>query len=273
MIDRIPASFIRFVGRLQFHVPWLRGVINRAAQLVISALDDRIQRGSGKGLRFDARGTYPGYLLGTSEPLEQATLARLLHPGGVLYDIGANAGFYVILGARLAGESGYVYAIEPTPALAEKIRRNVRLNSFGNVEVIEAAVSNFSGTVAFQIDGDLGVQNSIAEEPNGRNLIEVQCTTVDAIAADRRPPSLVMIDIEGAEIDALRGALETIRQHRPYIMVEVHWLGSQFTEFVRDHLLPLGYVATTYDGSPLPTGNERYHCILSPSGNAPASSE
>jgi hypothetical protein len=54
--------------------------------------------------------------------------------------------------------------------------------------------------------------------------------------------------MEGSEIEALESGLQMIAQHRPVIMVEVHWLGQKFIEFVNRALLPLQYTAMTYQG-------------------------
>jgi hypothetical protein len=83
----------------------------------------------------------------------------------------------------------------------------------------------------------------------------------------RRPPSVMKIDVEGAEIDVLRGAAATIRDrpHRPIMLVEVHGLGKSFFDYLDEAVLPLGYSATTIERHPLPTSPARCHVILTPS--------
>jgi FkbM family methyltransferase len=78
----------------------------------------------------------------------------------VFYDIGANAGFYAIIGARCVGEQGWVYAFEPTPELAERIRYNAEINNFDHVDVVTAAVCDEDGTISFGSEG-FDVANSI----------------------------------------------------------------------------------------------------------------
>ena len=98
ILKLLPSPVIRAVGRLQFQVPALRKLINLVGHGL--AKEGVIQRGAGKGIRFNARGCNPGYLAGTSEPLEQELLLRHSPPGGVVYDLGANAGFYAMIAAR-----------------------------------------------------------------------------------------------------------------------------------------------------------------------------
>ena len=263
LLRLLPASFIRAVGRLQFKYPFLGRIINKVGQGL--AGEGIIQRGAGKGLYFDARGCNPGYLAGTTEPLEQEMLLRYALPGGVVYDLGANAGYYAVIAARAVGADGQVFAFEPTPKLAERIRTNASRNNLTNLEVVEAAVSDADGEINFGIVGELSVSNSIRAAEDSGGLC-VKAVRLDTFSVDKKLPTLMLIDIEGAEIAALEGVLDTIRKSRPVIMVEVHWLGAAFPEFVETALKPLGYSAATFDGDPLPTGNDRYHALLLPSG-------
>ncbi len=264
----LPSSLIRAVGRLQFHVPILAPLIDRMARLLTSRTGT-IQRGVGKGLTFDATDASPGFLTGTSELSEQHVLADFLGPGKVFYDVGANVGFYAVIGARLVGPTGHVYAFEPVPDMAQRIRRNADLNDFENVTVIEAAVHETTGPVSFAASSSadmLGsnLLGSICRDERGEPAMEVSGVALDDWFPEQEPPDVILIDIEGAEIDALRGAMNLIRAHRPVLMVEVHWLGQDFLRFVEEHLRPLGYHATTYDGDALPSTPERYHALLQP---------
>jgi FkbM family methyltransferase len=262
----VPPSAIRFAGQLQFKLPILRPAINKIGQLLAGA--GRIQRGAGRGLLFDASGCNPGYLAGTSEPLEQELVVRYSPPGKTVYDLGANAGFYALIAARAVGTSGEVLAFEPSPKLCERIRANAALNSLTNITVIEAAVSDVDGEIDFGIVSDLSVSNSIKSAASG-NAIRVRSVTIDSISHGKRPPCLLLIDIEGAEVEAMQGAMNTITQFKPVIMVEVHWLGAKFLDFVDGTLKPLGYTISTYDGKEPPSDVIRYHAILLPSHETP----
>ncbi len=261
LLKLVPAPMIRLAGRLQFQFPFLRPLINALGQSLAGR--GVIQRGEGKGLQFDATGCNPGYLAGTSAPEEQALVARYSRPGGVVYDVGANAGFYAVIAARKVGPKGRVYAFEPTPTLVERVRQNARANGFEQLEVVEAAVADEDGRVSFGVSGPLSVTNSL-QSAEGGQAIEVEVVRLDTFSASHPGPDLLLMDIEGAELAALRGALGMIRRCRPVIMVEVHWLGASFPEFVEEALAPLGYTATTYEGAPLPKGPERYHALLLP---------
>ena len=256
------AGIVRSIGQLQFRYPVLQKPINFTAQILMRLLGTRILCGELKGLRINAIGANPGFLLGTSEALEQSLIAKFLTVGDVVYDVGANIGFYCLLGARRVGPTGKIYAFEPTPTLVSRIKENAALNSFDQIEVVQAAVCDRTGTLDFCVEGDLSVSNGIRKIDNESKRLTVPCTRIDDFAINHLPPKLILIDIEGAELEALQGAMQTISTHRPILMIEVHWLGKRFLDFVEERLVPLGYVATTYDGQPLPEGHVRYHCLL-----------
>jgi FkbM family methyltransferase len=258
----IPQSLIRIAGKLQFKYPKLARPIRYLARLVVGRGPGVIRFGEGAGLRFNASSVNPGFLMGTSEPQEQRLVAKFLQPKGVFYDVGANAGFYCVIAARKVGDEGRVYAFEPSPALVSRVRENAELNGFKNIEIVDQAVSGESGWFDFNIEDELGVQNSLSVSEASKKVVRVRTITIDGFAEDHRPPDLILLDIEGAELGALKGAMNTIRQYLPVLMVEVHWLGDPFIEFVKTQLVPLGYVATTYEGAVLPTGLLRYHCLL-----------
>ena len=265
LISALPAPFIRFVGRLQFRIPFLRPLIERAAGNLAEG-EGTIRHGVGAGLRFNATGGNVGYLLGTTEPEEQAALAGFLKPGAVFYDIGANIGFYSTIAARLVGETGHVYAFEPFPISATAVQTNASLNGFSNVTVVVAAVTNEQGVVSLAIS-DASRKHRVATTGENGN-IDVRSIRMDSYVTDEnlRPPDVVMIDVEGAEVDVLKGMLETIRNHRPTIMCEVHWILDELYDFCRTELNPLGYELRTLTGEPLPTTQAvRYHALLIPS--------
>jgi FkbM family methyltransferase len=256
----VPPRVIRFVGRAQFRFPALRR-LTRRLDGVITAREGVICHGIGAGLRFDATDGQPGYLLGTSEPAEQDALTRALTTDGIFYDIGANIGFFSTLGARLVGPGGHVVAFEPFPRCAARARHNASMNGFDHVTVVEAAVGADDGQVFLEL-GDGTTTNRVSHASG----VAVEQVAIDTwIARTGAPtPSVVMIDVEGAEIEVLRGMLGLLREHQPVVMCEVHWLGSAFLDFVEQELRPRGYAVSALGGGAIPTGDDRWHALLEP---------
>jgi FkbM family methyltransferase len=226
-----------------------------------------ILRGPGAGLRLGTQGISLGYFLGTVDRVEQEALLARLKGGDVFYDIGANVGVYTVLGARRVGPAGKVVAFEPFPASAEAMRQNCIRNDLSNVTLVQAAVAERSGEIEFQI-GSTSVVNRIgdaASSPTGETLTVPMVAIDDYVQQSGAPlPNVVVVDVEQAEVRVLEGMRGTIERARPTLFIEVHWLGTDFTDFVKEKIVPLGYRATTLAGEPLPTDLVRYHAILTP---------
>src|SRR5215813_2618674 len=106
-------------------VPDLLRALRRSARRVRSTWPVTIRAGIGRGLRMDLSRASAWYAPGTNELPVQEVLAKWLSPGGVFYDVGANAGFFSLIASRLVGERGRVVAFEPSPAVAASLKRNV----------------------------------------------------------------------------------------------------------------------------------------------------
>jgi FkbM family methyltransferase len=234
LVGVLPGPFLRWLGRVQFRVPLLRRLLTRAYGGIVQG-ELTIQRGPARGLMIDAAGAHPGYALGTSEPLLQQALVDMLAPGDVYYDLGANVGFFTLLAARLVGPTGAVVAFEPDPHNARTLRANVARNGLGHVTVVEQGVADTSGTLRFNVQDS--TMSRLAEE--GEDGIEVPVTTLDDFLAGGavRRPTLVKLDIEGAEVGALRGATQLLADDAPEIICEVHGTEAE----VREILAAAGY--------------------------------
>lgn len=197
-----------------------------------------VERGPFRGMRLWVRPrTHKFVLSGRFEPEVQRELGALLRPGSVLWDVGANVGAVSLLAARLVGPQGRVVAFEPDPDNVGRLRRNLEANHADNVDVVEAAVGAGEGTAHFQ-PGDGGGETG--RVVTGRDGIEVALTSLDAAAGKGLPPpDVVKLDVEGLEVDVLRGGRELLGGRRPALVVEVHEAGNEAR--LREELEPLGY--------------------------------
>ena len=149
---------------------------------------------------------------------EIATLrGRCLRAGARVFDIGAHQGIVALMLAREIGPSGQVVAVEPNPHNAAAAVKNRDLNQLAQVEILEAAVSDRSGTLIFSqaLDGQLD------DGSGAGGRMTVVSTTVDELAARFGMPDLVMIDAEGAECLILAGARRVLASKADFA-VEVH---------------------------------------------------
>jgi FkbM family methyltransferase len=188
-----------------------------------------------------------------------ALLERELAPESHCLDVGAHEGEVLVHMVRLAPRGRHV-AWEPLPALAARLRAD-----FPGVEVRQAALSDAAGERDFaHVVDDPGWSGFVARpSPAGGpvDMIKVRCERLDDALADGVEPAFVKIDVEGAELEVLRGAAETLRRHRPLVAFE-HGAGSAdhygtTPEDVHDFLTGMGYSILGLDGDG-PYSRERF---------------
>jgi FkbM family methyltransferase len=179
-------------------------------------------------------------------------LRTTVRPGDVVLDVGAFLGIYATLEARWSGPSGRVIAFEPTPSSVAVARHHLEWNAVADrVALIEAAVSDRPSRATFhQYDaGAMPYVNSLVaavDTDTPAVMQEVAVVTIDDICRERGlVPSVIRMDVQGAEIHALRGARETLaRADRLTMVVEMHpqcWDGFGITESdARDTIRGLG---------------------------------
>jgi FkbM family methyltransferase len=187
-----------------------------------------------------------GYWLGSYELNKRLAFERLVEPGAVVYDIGANVGYFSLLAAVLTGDAGKVYAFEPLPRNIRYLRRHVQINHLDTIEVIEAAVSDHQGEAYF----DLGPSSAMGRLAAGGEL-KVQLVSLDAMLAEGRlaSPDVMKVDVEGAEFDALCGARHLLEAHRPILFLDTH--DRKAHHFTVTLLNEMGYRLEILDGKPI----------------------
>jgi FkbM family methyltransferase len=140
-----------------------------------------------------------------------------LRPGARIFDIGAHQGVVAMMLAREVGSSGHVLAVEPNPHNAAVALKNRELNSMTQIEIVEAAVSDRSGTVVF----NHGLDGQLDDGTGAGGRMSVACVTLDELAQRHGMPAFVMLDVEGAECKVLKGGSQVLESGAD-IAVEVH---------------------------------------------------
>jgi FkbM family methyltransferase len=178
----------------------------------------------GGGLRFEGNPAVDAnvlelVLLRFARPALAPVLDAALAPGSVFADVGANLGLYTLWGARRVGAQGRVHAFEPVPSVRACLARSVALNGFDNVRIAAAGVGAEAGrTVLYQLPGASGVTSRYRD--GKQHGVEVDVTTLDAEFADAAaPPELVKVDVEGMEVEVLRGASRLLCGRTPPLLV------------------------------------------------------
>jgi len=183
------------------------------------------------GLRWTAS-AFPDLLTrhlmfeGTYQQDVLVALTALIRPGDTVFDVGGHHGLMAAVSGVAAGDGGCVVTFEPNPYARRSLVANLAMNEVHNVIVEELAVTDDDGTHAFHIQkGDVTWNSSLVGEA-GRNerfeeTIVVPTSSLDAyVERTGRVPSVIKIDAEGAEFLVLRGAEQTLRRHRPILIME-----------------------------------------------------
>lgn len=146
----------------------------------------------------------------------------VLRDGDVVVDVGANIGRMTVLGSRLVGKTGKVFAFEPSPKVISSLYRNIAYNRCSNVTVFNSAVSDECGEITFFMPvgtnsawgsiRNIGVSSSI--------LVTVASTSLDSRSEITEPVRLLKIDVEGADLRVVRGARKLIQKNRPVVTLE-----------------------------------------------------
>jgi len=209
MIDLEKISRKSLIGKL------LRFPLN----LISPEMKMTILSGKLRGKKWIAGAGRNGCWLGTYEYENQVIFEQQLTRGNIVFDIGAHAGFFTLLASVLVGESGKVFAFEPSPRNLVYLKEHLKLNKINNVTIIEAAVSKFSGKSCFNLD-QTGYQGGISVEGN----FEVETVSLDELIANGKipVPNYLKIDVEGHEKSVLLGAKSLLANHHPTIFLSIH---------------------------------------------------
>jgi FkbM family methyltransferase len=209
-------------------------------------------------VRFPAA-QYLGWISPGGMKKEQGIAQRFrehIRPGDTVIDVGANVGIYTMLAAELVGPSGHVHAFEPDPQSMCYLLTTVNRSGLtGRVTLWNLAASDHSANARLYLDLKTARTTSLranayAPDPQQREPLVVGTAALDDLTT--QPPQFVKIDVEGAELKVLAGAVRLLRHHHPVLLVEVL---PENLPAVTSFLTTLGYcVVDAESAAPLGSG-------------------
>jgi FkbM family methyltransferase len=190
------------------------------------------------------------YLTGSFENETLSLIKKIIKPGDVIFDIGANIGQYSVFMSKCLADSGIIYAIEPYKKNIQLIEKNIATNKVSNVSVHQIAIAEVSGPTILRVYSDYAY-NSLLLIDRKKLLREemVEGQTLDDFVEKNRITriDLIKIDIEGFELSAFKGAVKTLKKLKPAIITEIQPLNMKALGIGRqdilDYLSALGYNA------------------------------
>lgn len=186
---------------------------------------------------------------GVIEPYVNRLLPKIVKPGGVFLDVGANFGYYTLIGALLGGIKGRVFSFEANPNLIPLIERSVYVNGFpSRVKLFHNAVSDKPGKAQFGFNSFQPGGGSLAAggsaDPSIQS-VEVECARVDDLLGAHVVADCIKIDVEGHEFEALRG-MEDLLRRSPEVKLILEYFpgmhgGGASAVGMIDYLAALGF--------------------------------
>lgn len=256
----LPAPIQRALYRTRPLARWIRRLLNRAAPQGLS--EARVAAGSLQGtpLLLNLQDE-KDYWLGTYEPELQATIRHEIHPGMVVFDVGANIGYISLMLAQAVGAAGQVFSFEALPANLERIRANLALNPQARVQPVGLAVVDAARPVEFLVHASIAMGKAAGSAGRQREAY-ANTLTVPGISLDEfvytqsNPlPQVVKMDIEGGEVLALPGMRRLLREARPLLFIELH--GPESAQVAWQELSAAGYRLFRMDsGAPIPSHDQ-----------------
>jgi FkbM family methyltransferase len=226
---------------------WPLRLVPRTAQV-------RIVQGPLRGKKWIVGSSNHGCWLGSYEYEKQMAFCREVKRGAVVYDLGANVGFYSLLASTLAGNEGMVFSFEPAPRNLRYLAKHIELNRIPNCRIFDMAVSSSDGVAQFYLDPN-PAEGRLSQDGQTQTM-SVKTVKLDTLvfSSGMAPPNLMKCDIEGGEYEALKGAEATLRQFAPVIFLATH--GPEVHRQCCELLGRLGYELLPLDNSSLSGATE-----------------
>ncbi|WP_185034173.1 FkbM family methyltransferase [Streptomyces candidus] len=165
------------------------------------------------------------HLFGVWEPHMTQWLRGRLKTGDVLVDVGANVGYFTVLGSRLVGSAGKVVAIEASPAFHRRVLQHIELNGCGNVRAVNSAVADSHKTLTFVLasSNNMGANSIVPYDGPAESSFDMEAVPLpellkpDELARAR----VIKIDVEGAEGGVIRGLAPVLGKLRQDVEIAV----------------------------------------------------
>lgn len=187
-------------------------------------------------------------IYGNHEPLTTQIISKELNNGMNCLDIGSNIGYYALLESKKIGQSGNVWAIEPSPENFSTLIENIKLQDNKNVKAFNFAIGDQNGEIEFIISKKSN-WSKIKEENDpielGDKIIKVPLKTLDSFSEENNfeKIDLLRMDVEGYENKIILGGLKFLKKFKPIIMIEIHKMimGKNETKKILEKLKEMNY--------------------------------
>jgi len=159
------------------------------------------------------------------ERYEADLVQRLLGEDDVFWDVGANVGYFTLVAAMALKNRGQIIAFEPGRNAYARLTENLALNPWRNIQTFPVAVSDREGEAVLHLLGDIADSSAslypAAQAQAGQEVCRTVALDHFLDSEGLRPPDLVKLDAEGAELAVLKGAAGLINDSPPLWLMEM----------------------------------------------------
>lgn len=211
-------------------------ILRSVLKIIPNGMTVIIIQGRLRGKKWIKGSGVNGYWLGSYESEQVRFFEKIVKKDWVIFDIGAHVGFYTLLSAELVGKDGKVFSFEPLIDNYEYLKKHIEINNYKNITSLNVAVSNKDGSAFFRKG-----ENTSMGHLTSNGEIKVRTITIDNLINNKKLPipDVLKIDVEGAELAVLKGAVNLLNGYHPIIFLSTH--SSDIHKKCCDFLLSLGY--------------------------------
>lgn len=165
---------------------------------------------------------------GIYEEFATMIVKKIIKKGDVVIDLGANIGYYTLIFARIVGENGKAYAFEPEPLNVSLLKKNVEVNGYENVIIVNKAISNKTEKIKLYIDDENQGGHTLSATNTKSKSIQIETVTLDNyFKKGSNKIKFIKMDIEGSEARAIDGMqcmlknnneLQMMTEFNPYLL-------------------------------------------------------
>lgn len=213
-------------------------------------------------------------LLDNFEESELNFISSYLKKGDIVFEIGANIGLHALEEAGAVGNSGKVYAFEPSPYTFEIFQKNILLNKFSNISAHNIGLSDRKSTMKLNVSKNYDAWNTLVDKTkllNNKEIfddtVEVKLNTIDDFIIEENIEKfrikIVKIDVEGWEKFVIEGGHNLLTEYAPLLMIEFDenntWAAGYTGQHLYDQITSYGYLIYKLENGTLINEPKRLH--------------
>jgi len=188
-------------------------IIRKGAKFLKSKLKSDFIEIDGHKMFLDSFDSLRLSINGVYEKESTEIVKRIIEKGDIVVDVGANIGYYTLLFAKLVGPNGKVYAFEPEPKNFNILKKNIKINGYNNVKLVQKAVSSITGKTKLYIASDnMGSHSMIKNDQ--KEIISIDSIRLDDYFHEYKEKiKFIKLDIEGNEMEAIKGMISILKKN------------------------------------------------------------